>query len=204
MKAAYKRGVNFFDNAETYAAGEAERIMGEAIQIGVTNGDWTREDLVVSTKIFFGTRSGPNNVGLSRKHIIEGVGERPRAGRPPPHPTPTPPHPHPPPPAHTHTHSASPHAHCPVLHYWVGVAGTRASLKRLQLDYVDLMFCHRPDPLTPIEETVRAMSWLVDQGLAFYWGTSEWSAAQLTEVRASFSDLEQKQQQLNTGSGSDV
>lgn len=84
MKAAYKRGVNFFDNAETYAAGEAERIMGEAIQIGITNGDWTREDLVVSTKIFFGTRSGPNNVGLSRKHIIEGVGERPRAGRPPP------------------------------------------------------------------------------------------------------------------------
>jgi len=72
MKAAYKRGVNFFDNAETYAAGEAERIMGEAIKLGIANGDWQREDLVVSTKVFFGTRAGPNNVGLSRKHIIEG------------------------------------------------------------------------------------------------------------------------------------
>lgn len=105
--------------------------MGKAIALGVEKGTWTREDLVVSTKIFFGTKPGVNNKGLSRKHIIE---------------------------------------------------GTRASLARMALPYVDLIFCHRPDVVTPIEETVRAMSWVVDQGLAFYWGTSEWSAAEILQA----------------------
>lgn len=131
MKLAYESGVNFFDNAEVYAHGESERIMGEAIQKGIEKGDWERCDLVICTKIFFGTKDGVNNRGLTRKHMIE---------------------------------------------------GTRASLKRLQLSYVDLLLCHRPDPLTPIEETVRAANFLIDQGLTFYWGTSEWSAEQLREA----------------------
>ncbi|PRW44395.1 putative voltage-gated potassium channel subunit beta [Chlorella sorokiniana] len=126
--AAYERGVNFFDNAETYAGGQAEEIMGQALrELG-----YKREEYVISTKVFFGTgSSAPNTTGLSRKHIIE---------------------------------------------------GTRASLKRLGLEYVDLLFCHRPDPETPIEETVRAMNWCIDQGYAFYWGTSEWSAEQIEEA----------------------
>lgn len=128
MKAAYDAGVNFFDNAEAYAHGESETIMGEAIR----KAGWKRSDLVVSTKIFWGGR-GPNDRGLSRKHVIE---------------------------------------------------GTEASLKRLGMDYVDLLFCHRPDINTPIEETVRAMSYLVDQGKAFYWGTSMWSADQIMEAHA--------------------
>jgi voltage-dependent potassium channel beta subunit len=123
MQAAYEAGVNFFDNAEAYAGGKAEIIMGEVFQ----RAGWKREDLVVSTKIFFGG-SGPNDRGLSYKHIVEGA---------------------------------------------------RAALKRLQLEYVDLIFCHRPDPETPIEETVRAMSYLVNQGHAIYWGTSEWSAEEI-------------------------
>ncbi len=123
--------MNFFDNAEVYAKGEAEVIMGEAVKRGVAEGVWAREDLVISTKIFFGTRPGVNNKGLSRKHIVE---------------------------------------------------GTAASLKRLQLDYVDLLFCHRPDPATPLEETVRAMNHVVERGWALYWGTSEWSAAQIAEA----------------------
>jgi len=127
MHAAFDAGVNFFDNAEAYAAGRAETVMGEIIR----EAGWKRSDLVVSTKIFWGG-SGPNDRGLSRKHIIE---------------------------------------------------GTHAALKRLQLDYVDLVFCHRPDPHTPIAETVRAMSHLVEQGKALYWGTSEWNAAQ---IRAAF------------------
>ncbi|XP_024397348.1 probable voltage-gated potassium channel subunit beta [Physcomitrium patens] len=119
-------GVNFFDNAEVYANGKAEEIMGAAIkQLG-----WKRSDLVISTKLFWGG-NGPNDKGLSRKHIIEGV---------------------------------------------------KASLKRLDMSYVDLLYCHRPDPSTPIEETVRAMNWVIDQGYAFYWGTSEWSAQQITEA----------------------
>lgn len=126
MQAAYDAGVNFFDNAEVYAGGEAERIMGNIIR----RAGWKRSDLVVSTKVFWGGK-GPNDRGLSRKHVIE---------------------------------------------------GTEAALARLQLDYVDLLFAHRPDPDTPIEETVRAMSFLVDQGKAFYWGTSEWSAEQITEA----------------------
>jgi voltage-dependent potassium channel beta subunit len=123
MERAYDAGVNFFDNAEAYAGGESEKIMGEVIK----RTGWARKDIVVSTKIFWGGK-GPNDSGLSRKHIIE---------------------------------------------------GTRAALNRLQLEYVDLVFCHRPDYATPIGETVRAMSWLVDQGYSFYWGTSEWSAEQI-------------------------
>jgi voltage-dependent potassium channel beta subunit len=126
MKEAYEHGVNFFDNAEVYAAGEAEVVMGNVIR----RAGWKRSDLVISTKIFWGGQ-GPNDRGLSRKHIIEGV---------------------------------------------------NASLQRLQLDYVDLLFCHRPDPDTPIEETVRAMNHVIDQGKAFYWGTSEWSADQIMEA----------------------
>jgi len=126
MQAAYEAGVNFFDNAEAYARGNAEIVMGNVIKkVG-----WKRSDLVISTKIFWGGK-GPNNTGLSRKHIIE---------------------------------------------------GTNASLARLQMDYVDLIFCHRPDRFTPIEETVRAMNYLIDQGKAFYWGTSEWSAQEITEA----------------------
>ena len=128
MKAAYDAGVNFFDNAEVYAHGESERIMGQVLR----RAGWKRSDLVIATKIFWGGH-GPNDRGLSRKHVIE---------------------------------------------------GTRASLERLGLDYVDLLFCHRPDPDTPIEETVRAMSFLVDQGLTFYWGTSEWSAEQIQQAWA--------------------
>ena len=126
MKAAYDAGVNFFDNAEVYAGGQAETLMGNVIK----RAGWKRSDLVVSTKIFWGGK-GPNDRGLSRKHVIE---------------------------------------------------GTNAALARLQLDYVDLVFCHRPDNFTPIEETVRAMTYLVDQGKAFYWGTSEWSAVQIMEA----------------------
>ena len=126
MKTAYDRGVNFFDNAEGYSAGKAETMMGNVIK----KQGWKRSDLVVSTKIFWGG-GGPNDMGLSRKHIIE---------------------------------------------------GTKAALERLQMPYVDLVFCHRPDPHTPIEETVRAMNFLLDQGMAFYWGTSEWSAEQLRQA----------------------
>lgn len=119
-------GVNFFDNAEVYANGRAEEIMGQAIrELG-----WKRSDIVVSTKIFWGG-SGPNDKGLSRKHVVE---------------------------------------------------GTKASLKRLDMDYIDVVYCHRPDSSTPIEETVRAMNYVIDKGWAFYWGTSEWSAQQITEA----------------------
>jgi voltage-dependent potassium channel beta subunit len=121
MTAAYEAGVNFFDNAEAYGGGQAETTMGNVIQ----RAGWRRESLVVSTKIFWGG-DGPNDKGLSHKHIIEGV---------------------------------------------------HAALKRLKLDYVDLAFCHRPDPDTPIEETVFAWDVLVRQGKVFYWGTSEWPAS---------------------------
>jgi voltage-dependent potassium channel beta subunit len=128
MAAAYAAGVNFFDNAEAYAGGDAERVMGDAIrQLG-----WRRESVVVSTKIFWGGE-GPNDTGLSHKHIIEGVNN---------------------------------------------------ALRRFQMDYVDLVFCHRPDPNTPIEETVRAMDIVIKQGKAFYWGTSEWSAAEIMRADA--------------------
>lgn len=128
MTAAYELGVNFFDNAEVYAQGQAEIVMGNVIK----RQGWKREDLVISTKIFWGGK-GPNDSGLSRKHILEGV---------------------------------------------------NASLKRLQMEYVDLLFCHRPDPYTPIEETVWAMNLVLNQGKAFYWGTSEWSASEIMTAHA--------------------
>jgi len=133
MKTAFDAGVNFFDNAEVYAGGMAETIMGQVLK----KAGWRRSDLVISTKIFWGGtpqgpgqpfKYGPNDRGLSRKHIIE---------------------------------------------------GTDAALARLDLDYVDLIYCHRPDIDTPIEETVWAMNQVVQQGKALYWGTSEWSAAQI-------------------------
>lgn len=126
MVTAYEAGVNFFDNAEAYARGNAEIVMGNVIK----KTGWKRSDLVISTKIFWGG-DGPNDCGLSRKHIFE---------------------------------------------------GTNAALKRLQMDYVDLIFCHRPDLYTPIEETVWAMNQIVQQGKALYWGTSEWSAAQIMDA----------------------
>jgi voltage-dependent potassium channel beta subunit len=123
MKVAYDAGVNYFDNAEGYAHGNAEIVMGKALKkLG-----WRRESYLVSTKIFWGGE-GPNDEGLNYKHIVEGVNN---------------------------------------------------ALRRFQLEYVDLVFCHRPDPETPIEETVRAMDLIVRQGKAFYWGTSEWSAADI-------------------------
>lgn len=131
MHAAFDHGINFFDNAESYAHGEAETLMGQVLP------DFRREDLVISTKIFWGGE-GPNDTGLSRKHLIE---------------------------------------------------GTKNSLKRLKLDYVDLLFCHRPDPATPIEETVLAMDYLIRQGFAFYWGTSEWRADQIETAFQIATDL---------------
>ncbi len=123
MAAAFDAGINFFDNAEAYANGEAERIMGEALkELG-----WQRKDYLVSTKIFWGG-DGPNDHGLSYKHIME---------------------------------------------------GTNNALKRLKLDYVDLIYAHRPDPETPIEETVFAFNQVIREGKAFYWGTSEWAAAEI-------------------------
>ena len=128
MAAAHDAGVNFFDNAEAYAHGNAEIVMGNVFKkLG-----WRREDSVVSSKVFWGGE-GPNDAGLSRKHIFEAC---------------------------------------------------RNSLKRLQLDYLDLFFCHRPDPSTPIEETVRAMDDLIHQGEILYWGTSEWSAADIMRAYA--------------------
>ena len=128
MSAAYDSGVNFFDNAEVYANGNAEIVMGNVIKkLGLN-----RESIVVSSKVFWGGE-GPNDSGLSRKHIFEGC---------------------------------------------------KNSLKRLQLDYLDLFFCHRPDPNTPIEETVRAMDDLIHQGKILYWGTSEWSGADIMRAHA--------------------
>jgi len=134
LRVARNAGVNLFDNAETYGnpVGEAERIMGTAIQ-QLREEDpalWRRSDIIVTTKLYWGG-SGVNERGLSRKHISEGI---------------------------------------------------TASLKRLQTDYVDLLFCHRPDPLTPTETVVRAMSDVVRSGRATAWGTSEWSAQQITEA----------------------
>src|SRR6056297_4217432 len=126
MVEAYNAGVNFFDNAEGYAGGQSETMMGNIIK----KEGWKRSDLILSTKIFWGGE-GPNNQGLSFKHIKE---------------------------------------------------GTEAALKRLQTDYVDLIFCHRPDLHTPIEETVWAMDQVLREGKALYWGTSEWSADQIRKA----------------------
>lgn len=128
MKQAYDLGINMFDTAEVYAAGQSEIDMGRAVKrLGCK-----RSDLVISTKIFWGGK-GPNDRGLSRKHIVEGL---------------------------------------------------QACLKRLDMDYVDIVFAHRPDPDTPMEETVRAFNHVIERGWAFYWGTSEWSAQQITEAHA--------------------
>jgi voltage-dependent potassium channel beta subunit len=128
MIAAWEHGVNFFDNAEGYAEGNAEIVMGNVLKkLG-----WKRDEYIVSTKIFWGGDK-PNQTGLSHKHVIEGVNN---------------------------------------------------ALRRFQLEYVDLCFCHRPDPNTPIEETVRAMDILIKQGKIFYWGTSEWSAAEIMYAEA--------------------
>lgn len=129
MYAAYDAGVNFFDNAEAYAHGKSEEIMGEVL----SSSGWRRDSYVVSSKVYFGAapERKPNQTGLSRKHVVEAC------------------------------HQA---------------------LERLQVDYLDLYFCHRPDENTPIEETVRAMSDLIAQGKVLYWGTSEWSAQQIMEA----------------------
>ncbi len=129
LKTAYDAGVNFFDNAEAYAKGQSEIIMGEALKkLG-----WRRDSYIVSSKVCFGSVNDPmpTQRGLSRKHVFEAC------------------------------HQA---------------------LERLQLDYLDLYFCHRPDPETPIEETVRAMHDLIQQGKVLYWGTSEWSADDIMEA----------------------
>ncbi|EIN05290.1 Aldo/keto reductase [Punctularia strigosozonata HHB-11173 SS5] len=127
MKTAYEHGINMFDNAETYADGKSELEMGRVIkELG-----FKRTDIIVTTKLFWGTEYGHNLGGLSRKHIVE---------------------------------------------------GTRASLERLQMDYVDIIFAHRSDPTVPMEEVVRAFSYVVDRGWAFYWGTSEWAADEIEEA----------------------
>jgi len=131
MREAYKNGINFFDTAEAYERGLAEAMMGQVLK------EFKREEVVVSTKIFWGG-DAPNQTGLSRKHLIE---------------------------------------------------GTWNSLKRLQLDYVDLLYCHRPDPEVPIEETVWAMDYIIRNGLALYWGTSEWSAEQLEAAHQACKEL---------------
>ncbi|KAG8156400.1 hypothetical protein KVR01_013741 [Diaporthe batatas] len=131
MKQAYDLGINFFDTAESYAGGQSEVAMGQAIK----KFGWKRNDIVVSTKLNWGGANGEvlvNNHGLSRKHIIEGL---------------------------------------------------KASLQRLDLEYVDIVYAHRPDRLTPMEETVRAFNHVIEQkGWAMYWGTSEWSADEIAEA----------------------
>ncbi len=129
MTAAHDGGVNFFDNAEVYARGESERIMGQALR----RAGWPRHSYVVSTKFFWGLHQGVNTENtLNRKYLLQAM---------------------------------------------------EASLERLQLDFVDLVFCHRPDPETTVEETVWAMHDIVSRGQALYWGTSEWPAA---DIRAAF------------------
>ena len=125
IHAAYEMGINFFDNADMYANGQAETLMGRAIR------DLPREALVISSKVFWPTMPGPNGRGLSRKHITESI---------------------------------------------------NASLRRLGLDYLDLYYCQRYDPDTPVEEVVRAMSDLVHQGKILYWGTCEWEGAQVMQA----------------------
>jgi len=125
MAAAYEAGVNFFDNAEAYAGGKSEEVMGAALKkLG-----WRRGSYLVSTKLFWGLHDGPNETDtLNRKYLIESID---------------------------------------------------GSLKRLDMDYVDILFCHRSDPSTPIEETVWAMHNIIERGKALYWGTSEWSAQEI-------------------------
>jgi voltage-dependent potassium channel beta subunit len=130
LAAAYDAGMNFFDNAEVYAGGRSETIMGEAIaQLG-----WPRHTYVVSSKYFWGIENSVNTTNtLNRKYLLQAVD---------------------------------------------------GSLRRLRLDFLDLIFCHRPDPETPVAETVWAMHKIIESGRALYWGTSEWSAAAIREARA--------------------
>lgn len=125
MSAAYDAGVNFFDNAEVYAGGKSEEIMGAALKkLG-----WHRGSYLVSTKLFWGLHEGPNMQNtLNRKYLLDAI---------------------------------------------------NGSLERLQLEYVDLLYCHRADKTTPIEETVWAMHNIIERGQALYWGTSEWDAADI-------------------------
>ena len=130
MGIAYDNGINFFDNAETYALGESEKMMGRVIK----KKKWDRTSYIVSSKAFFGWRgkdNKPNQTGNSRKHLVEACNE---------------------------------------------------ALQRLQVDYLDLYYCHRPDKNTPIEETVWAMNHLLQQGKILYWGTSEWSGVEIMEA----------------------
>ncbi len=128
MVMAYDHGINFYDNAEIYARGMSETVMGKVLKkLG-----WNRDSYLISSKVFFGTGgTWPTQRGLSRKHVVEGC------------------------------HQA---------------------LERLQVDYLDLFYCHRPDKTTPIEETVWAMHQLIQQGKILYWGTSEWSAQEIMEA----------------------
>jgi voltage-dependent potassium channel beta subunit len=130
MGIAYDQGINFFDNAEVYALGESEKMMGRVLK----KKKWDRSSFVVSSKAFWGWRgkeNKPNQTGCSRKHLLEACDE---------------------------------------------------ALQRLQVDYLDLYFCHRPDKNTPIAETVWAMNHLIQQGKVLYWGTSEWSAVEIMEA----------------------
>ncbi|KAG0172110.1 hypothetical protein DFQ30_011158 [Apophysomyces sp. BC1015] len=126
MRVAFQHGINFFDVAESHSGGQAEIDMGLALR----RHNWRRSDYVIATKVFWGGK-GPNDRGLSRKHVIEGL---------------------------------------------------TASLKRLQLDYVDIVYAQRPDIDTPMEEIVRAFSWCIDKGMALYWGTSEWPTHLVVEA----------------------
>ncbi|MBS1496172.1 MAG: aldo/keto reductase [Bacteroidetes bacterium] len=138
MSIAYDNGINFFDNAEVYALGESEKMMGRVIK----RKKWDRTSFLVSSKAFWGWRgkqNKPNQTGCSRKHLIEACNE---------------------------------------------------ALQRLQVDYLDLYYCHRPDKNTPIEETVWAMNHLIQQGKVLYWGTSEWSAAEIMEAHRVASQLQ--------------
>jgi voltage-dependent potassium channel beta subunit len=131
MGIAYDRGINFFDNAEAYAGGESEKMMGRVLK----KKNWDRTSYIVSSKAFFGSRQNPapNQTGLSRKHLVEACHE---------------------------------------------------ALQRLQLDYLDLYFCHRPDPQIPMDEIVWTMHNLVQQGKILYWGTSQWSGAEIMEAHS--------------------
>ncbi len=128
MVMAYENGVNFFDNAEVYADGRSEIVMGNILK----KKNWDRSTYVVSSKVFWGGKR-PNQIGLSRKHVIEACD---------------------------------------------------AALRRLQVEYLDLYFCHRPDKKTPVAETVWTMHNLIQQGKILYWGTSEWSAVEIMEAHA--------------------
>lgn len=137
MGIAYDQGVNFFDNAEVYAAGESEKMMGRVL----SKKDWERTSYVLSSKVFFGWKGKakkPNQFGLSRKHIVEACHE---------------------------------------------------ALERLQTDYLDLYYCHRPDKNADMEEVVRTMNTLIQQGKILYWGTSEWSAVEIMEAHMIAKDL---------------